>query len=106
MKLKKLRPHDHPDLSDYVVHLVGRTGKRVDEVKDGNGRQTSPRSGNAGEKTDAEVVAAYKQAGFKTVPIDTSVLSNDGDGSLHCITMTYPKVPFADLLQRLGVSEL
>jgi len=32
MKLKKLRPHDHPDLSDYVVHLVGRTGKRVDEV--------------------------------------------------------------------------
>ena len=53
-----------------------------------------------------EVLDAYAAAGMKVFPIETSTLSNDGWGSLHCITMTYPKVPFAKLLDMLGGREL
>lgn len=59
-----------------------------------------------GQSTDAEAVKVYESFGLKVVPINTSVLSNDGLGSLHCITMTYPKVPFQVLLSRLNAREL
>jgi hypothetical protein len=32
MEIKHLRKYGHPDLSDYVVHLVGRRGTKNDEV--------------------------------------------------------------------------
>jgi agmatine/peptidylarginine deiminase len=59
-----------------------------------------------GESTDQEAVRVYTQAGFKVVPIRTNTLSNEGLGSLHCITMTYPPVPFSQLLKSLGAVEL
>jgi hypothetical protein len=34
MDIKLLRRYGHPDLSDYVIHLVGRWGMRNDEVAD------------------------------------------------------------------------
>lgn len=55
---------------------------------------------------DQQVIKLYQDAGFKVVPIETISLSNDGNGSLHCITMTYPKVPFDSLLKSFGGREL
>ncbi|MGE4131505.1 MAG: agmatine deiminase family protein [Bdellovibrionales bacterium] len=58
------------------------------------------------ERQDQAAIQAYENAGFRAVPVESSVLSNDGQGSLHCITMTYPPVPFARLLESLGGREL
>lgn len=59
-----------------------------------------------GQSGDAVALQAYRQAGFKAVPLDSVQLSNGGHGSIHCITMTYPKVPFSSLLKALGAVEL
>ncbi len=58
------------------------------------------------QKTDDEALNVYREVGLKVVGIPTVSLSNDGEGSLHCITMTYPKLNFADLVQKLGAREL
>lgn len=58
------------------------------------------------QPTDREALRVYEQAGLKVVPIETIALSNDGNGSIHCITMTYPPVPFDQLLNQLGAKEL
>jgi hypothetical protein len=58
------------------------------------------------QRNQQEALDAYRAAGMKVFPVETSTLSNDGLGSLHCITMTYPKVPFAQLLKMLGAIEL
>lgn len=58
------------------------------------------------ESNDQTALNVYKAAGLNVVGIPTEELSNDGLGSLHCITMTYPKVPFQDLLRALGGREL
>lgn len=44
-----------------------------------------------GQSTDAEAQAVYEKLGFKVVPVNTSSLSNNGHGSIHCITMAYPE---------------
>lgn len=54
------------------------------------------------EKNDQKALDVYKNAGFKVVPLNTSSLSNDGLGSIHCITMNYPKMPFPVLMKTLG----
>jgi agmatine/peptidylarginine deiminase len=54
------------------------------------------------EATDAAAVKVYADLGLKTVPLDSVALSNDGMGSIHCITMTYPKVPLAELAAAVG----
>lgn len=59
-----------------------------------------------GQSNDAAAIRAYEQAGFKVVPIKTVSLANNGHGSIHCITMTYPNVPFRNLLSALGAKEL
>lgn len=58
-----------------------------------------------GEAHDQQALDVYQKAGLKVVPIDTNTLSNEGQGSLHCITMTYPKVPFQELLKSIGAQE-
>ena len=51
------------------------------------------------QKTDAEALQVYKDLGFKVIAADSSLLSNEGAGSIHCITMTYPKTTsFNDVL--------
>lgn len=42
------------------------------------------------EATDAQALAVYQSLGFKTVPLESRELSNHGQGSVHCITQTYP----------------
>ncbi len=55
------------------------------------------------QEKDESVLQAYRDAGFKKViGINSEVLSNDGLGSLHCITMTYPPVPMSELLNSMG----
>ena len=44
--------------------------------------------------------------GLKAAGGDSVSLSNTGQGSVHCITMTYPKVPMADLLKSMGAKEI
>lgn len=56
------------------------------------------------QKTDAEAIKIYEDLGFKVVAADTSLLSNEGAGSIHCITMTYPDtVEFNELMDHFGV---
>ncbi len=45
------------------------------------------------QDTDAQAIVVYEELGFRVVPIDTRTLSNEGLGSIHCITMTYPAEP-------------
>lgn len=59
-----------------------------------------------GNELDAEALAVYRNLGYKPVPLDSHTLSNRGLGSLHCISMVYPKVEFVDLLKSLGGEEI
>lgn len=59
-----------------------------------------------GERNDQKALDVYRAAGLKVVPITSNELSNDGLGSIHCITMTYPKVPFDKLLESIGGKQL
>lgn len=41
--------------------------------------------------SDTEAIRTYESLGFEVVALNSSTLSNRGAGSIHCITMTYPK---------------
>ena len=43
------------------------------------------------EESDKKAIEVYESLGWNVVPINTKTLSNNGKGSIHCITMTYPK---------------
>jgi agmatine/peptidylarginine deiminase len=59
------------------------------------------------QKTDAEALKVYKDLGFKVIAADSSLLSNEGAGSIHCITMTYPKTTsFNDVLAHFGAQNV
>jgi hypothetical protein len=58
------------------------------------------------ERNQQEALDVYKAAGMNVVPIESLSLSNNGLGSIHCITITYPKVPFQQVLDMLGAREL
>ena len=58
------------------------------------------------QPTDYEAVRIYESMGYKVVALPSIELSNDGLGSLHCITMTYPPVEFTELLKRTGGKEV
>jgi hypothetical protein len=53
------------------------------------------------EANDQKALDVYRAAGLKVFPINSDMLSNQGLGSVHCITMTYPKVPFDKLVESL-----
>ena len=59
-----------------------------------------------GEATDAQALAVYEKLGLTASGGQSSSLSNNGQGSIHCITMTYPKVPVTELMKALGAKEL
>ncbi len=54
------------------------------------------------QATDNEVLEIYRSFGLKAVGLDSRDLSNNGLGSIHCITMTYPPHPLSDLLKSMG----
>lgn len=56
-----------------------------------------------GQTSDKAALDVYSQLGFKVVAVDSGFLSNVGAGSVHCITMTYPKTTdFNELLDYFG----
>ncbi len=55
-----------------------------------------------GSPLDKEALAVYRNLGYHTVPLDSKTLSNRGLGSLHCISMVYPRVEYSTLLKNLG----
>jgi len=44
------------------------------------------------QPNDKEAIRIYENLGLKVIPIETKKLSNQGSGSIHCITMTYPQL--------------
>jgi len=82
----------------YTVHMIPRPDKEYETYVNSlivNGTVYIP---VFNEKNDQKAINVYKSLGLKTVPIVTKTLSNQGLGSLHCITMTYPPVQFNELL--------
>ncbi len=59
-----------------------------------------------GRDTDEQALNAYRSLGLEAFGADSRNLSNSGQGSVHCITMTYPKVPARELMKALGATEL
>lgn len=58
-----------------------------------------------GRPTDEQALAVYTALGLKATGASSNSLSNKGQGSVHCITMTYPKVSAAELMKALGAKE-
>lgn len=58
------------------------------------------------EPQDQVALKVYEDAGFKVVGVPSKVLSNEGLGSIHCITMTYPPVAMETLLETIGARPL
>ncbi|MBI4349883.1 MAG: agmatine deiminase family protein [Elusimicrobia bacterium] len=67
-----------------------------------NGRVIVPVYGRA---TDEQALDVYRSLGLQATGAPSGALSNRGQGSVHCITMTYPKVPAAELMKALGARE-
>lgn len=57
------------------------------------------------EATDIEAIQIYESFGLRVVPLNSKLLSNDGLGSIHCITMVYPKGPVNDVLNAITASD-
>ncbi len=51
-------------------------------------------------ETDKAAAQIYESLGFRVIQLDSKNLSNHGMGSIHCITMTYPKVDLEMLIQQ------
>jgi agmatine/peptidylarginine deiminase len=58
-----------------------------------------------GEKNDKKALQIYESFGLRAVPLDSTELSNDGMGSIHCITMVYPKVDFNEMLSAITLQD-
>lgn len=59
-----------------------------------------------GRATDEQALSVYRSLGLEAFGADSRTLSNSGQGSVHCITMTYPRVPARELMKALGATEL
>lgn len=49
------------------------------------------------EDNDAQALQVYEGTGKKVFPLNSAWLSDQGNGSIHCITMTYPPMPEQEL---------
>lgn len=55
---------------------------------------------------DQAAIQLYERLGYKVIPLDSRSLSNEGYGSIHCITMAYPPVAFRQLLAQVGGTDV
>jgi agmatine/peptidylarginine deiminase len=53
------------------------------------------------ETNDEEALAVYRSQGLEVFPVNSETLSDHGNGSVHCITMTYPKMDVSELKRLL-----
>lgn len=56
-----------------------------------------------GNGVDSYALSVYESVGFKAEGAPSKELSNTGEGSVHCITMTYPPVPIRELAKALKI---
>jgi hypothetical protein len=54
------------------------------------------------QETDQAALEVYSSLGLTAIGTDASELANSGGGSIHCISMTYPRVPLDEVLGALG----
>ena len=90
----------------FTVHMLPRPSRPYETYVNSlimNGKVVVP---VFKQGTDAAALAVYEGLGLKAVGGDSISLSNSGQGSVHCITMTYPKVPMAALLKSMGAKEI
>lgn len=83
----------------YEVMLLPRTGTYETYVNSllVNGTIFMP---VFGRKTDDEAAEkVYEDLGFKVIALNSKNLSNNGLGSIHCITMTYPELKMEKVLE-------
>lgn len=99
------------DDQDYADTLAAKGFKVIKMVRPSNSYETYVNAlvvnGTAflpvfNQKTDIAAIEVYEKLGLKVVPLNSIRLSNDGLGSIHCITMSYPPVPFNQLLNQIG----
>lgn len=55
-------------------------------------------------QTDFAAQKVYESYGYKVVPVDSRMVSDQGHGSIHCITMAYPNVDIESMLENMGYS--
>lgn len=55
-----------------------------------------------GESVESEAIKVYENLGYKVVPVESKNLSDLGNGSIHCITMAYPKIDVNKLLRMMN----
>lgn len=103
------------DDADYATTLKGKGFNVVPMIRPGREYETYVNAlvvnGTAfvpvfNEKTDIDAITIYEKLGLKVVPLNSVSLSNNGYGSIHCITMSYPPVPYNQLLQHLGAQDI
>ncbi len=89
----------------FTVHLLPKPAGRYETYVNSlilNDRVVGP---VFDEPTDAQALAVYEKLGLITSGANSVTLSNSGMGSVHCITMTYPKVSMTELTKALGAQE-
>jgi hypothetical protein len=78
----------------YDVYRIPQTGADRETYMNTllvNGTLFVPQMGIA---SDQAAIKAYQDLGFKTVPVYTRSMADDGDGNIHCVTMNYPPATF------------
>jgi hypothetical protein len=58
-----------------------------------------------GGAKDEQAKQVYESFGYKVIGIEANVLSDDMNGAVHCLTMTYPNMDLHALLQSLGLQQ-
>ncbi|MCC6138813.1 MAG: agmatine deiminase family protein, partial [Bdellovibrionaceae bacterium] len=103
------------DDQDYADTLAAKGFKVIKMVRPSNDYETYVNAlvvnGTAflpvfNQKSDVAAIEIYEKLGLKVVPLNSISLSNDGLGSIHCITMSYPPVPFNELLKHIGAEAI
>lgn len=103
------------DDADYAKTLKAKGWDVVKMVRPKNGYETYVNTlvvngiafmPSFNQKTDIEAIELYESFGLKVVPVNSISLSNNGLGSVHCITMAYPPVPFNELLKHIGAKDI
>lgn len=111
----KLLPHKNAlTNSAQLQTILESKGYTVTMLPDAGGYRTYANSlilGNTvfmpsyGTAQDDQAESIYERFGYKVVKIDSRDISDNGHGSVHCITMAYPEVGMQQLLQSIGYKQ-
>ncbi len=57
------------------------------------------------DANDDDATRVYESFGYKVIGIESNYLSDKMNGSVHCLTMTYPNMDSQDLMKKLGLTQ-